>query len=205
MLNLKFFGGIWDRRGKSFQVKLIMMWKPTGDWWQECSSCWRAVRSFLYETISASLFILICFSLIFFYAIQSIETIKSPHLMSTVGCLPKCLRFLIVCGVLPHRGYFFASCCLVKTLAWSLRWVEECNSSLMGLPEAHNSCMSHRESYNPAVKQMNLTLWKYVTIFCNICFRNYFRPKVQHLDTELGIYHFKTGKVNPSVSLFSLK
>lgn len=40
-----------------------------------------------------------------FYAIQSIETISS-HLMSTVGCLPKCLRFLIVCGVLPHRGYF---------------------------------------------------------------------------------------------------
>ena len=53
-------------------------------------------------------------------AIHSNPPFSHPFCHVNLDMDPKCLRFLSVaqeCTVLPRRGYFFASCCLVKTLA----------------------------------------------------------------------------------------
>lgn len=115
----------------------------TDDWWEEWSSSWRysVVRFIFVWTISASHFVLFFFFSFISFMPSTLQKQSNPPVSCCCVKLDvnsKCLRFLSVCAVLPRRSYSFASCCLVKTLAWPLRWVEECNSSSMGLPETQS-------------------------------------------------------------------
>lgn len=65
---------------------------------------------------------------------------------------PKCLRFLSVaqeCTVLPRRGYFFASCCLVKMLACQVSEVSwRMQQTLYGFTRDTKSGTSQRDAKN---------------------------------------------------------
>lgn len=74
---------------------------------------------------------------------------------------PKCLRFLSVaeeCAVLPRRGYFFASCCLVKTLARRVSEVScRMQQKLYGFTRGTESCTSQREEPEPRAVELRMT------------------------------------------------